>query len=63
MWYDNEIQHAEENGFSQNSKKILYKIGQFFQDFAVLPDGIKNFTEYLIDIGSHILTLVQNKIE
>ena len=32
------------------------KIGQFVQNFAVLPYYIKDFRVYLIDIGSHILT-------
>ena len=51
--------HKKTNDFSQNSWKILYNWA-IFQDFAVLPYGIKQFRIYLIDIGSHIHTLIQN---
>ena len=33
-----------------------------FQDFAFLPCDIKDFRAYLIDIGSHIITLIPNNI-
>ena len=48
--------------FRRILRKYL-KNAQIFQGFAVLPFGIKDFSVYLIDIGSHLLTLIQNNIE
>ena len=64
MLNNNRMQAAEENvTFRRILRKFLKKSGNFFHGFAVLPYGIKDFTEYLVDIGSHIHSLIKTNIE
>ena len=65
------IQASVENfhDFLQNSKKIFaefwdnsFKNLIIFQGFAILAYCIKDLRVYLIDIGSHIRTWIQNNI-
>ena len=64
MWNDNLMQPPQEkNDFFAEFLENSLKNWAFFRGFAILPYGIKDFLVYLIDIGSHLLTLIQNNIE
>ena len=62
MRNNNHLQPEEEKSFFADFLEKFFKYAKFSR-FPVLAYGFTDFTVYLIDSGSRILTLIESNIE